>query len=86
MLNVRWLAAATVLFLVGFASQGYADFSTATPMDPVLRKHELRFDDHKLAQCAVPERCFDSQGRWNGRCVCDGCARSAGFCEARPVD
>jgi hypothetical protein len=30
--------------------------------------------------CSYSERCFDSSGKWNGRCPCDACARGKGWC------
>lgn len=40
-----------------------------------------REDGTVVAQtCAMPERCFDENGNWNGKCVCDACARQMGWC------
>lgn len=36
------------------------------------------------ATCAIPERCFDRQGRWI--CPCDDCARQGGLCRKAPSD
>ena len=58
--------------------------TTADAQRPYCEKeaNTLRHDGMTVVAetCPYSERCFDSSGKWNGRCPCDACAQKNGWC------